>query len=660
MCGISGIVRISQDSFHDLNEEILTHMNDQMELRGPDDAGIYISPDNRVGLTNRRLKILDLSIKGHQPMSNKDQTIWVAFNGEIFNFQIIRKELESLGYEFFSSSDTEVIVYAFEEWGIECLHKFNGQFAIAIYDVRDGKKDFFLIRDRFGIKPLHYCWLDDKKTLVFASIIPSILAHPRVPREINISAISDYLSFRYALGNQTFFKRIFRLQPGHYLYIDLLSSTQEVKRYYKLIDNIKFTSDISFNKMTETVLNKLEESTRLRLISDVPFGAYLSGGVDSSAVVALMNKIHDEKIRTYTIGFESKNEFEFASQVAERYQTIHKEINQSPEKYFNLMTWLIKQRGEPLGVPNEIPLYEMSKGLKSDITVVLSGEGADEIFMGYGRIFRLPQDWRKLSMPVPTFIKKLLFPSIFKKYGHLELRDFIDLFIYRYSYVPLELKNEIFTKKALEKIKSSRNGINENIFYRDFFSAYFREVEDQNLETQISYVFEMVHLPNLLQRVDNSTLSTSVEGRVPFVDHNVVETVIGLPIKYKLKWKSLVSRLTSFRKTSDEISEKYDIPKFLLKEAFKSYLPFDVLYRKKMGFPVPLGEFFKSGFSDIVHDYLLSPESFTKEIFSQSKIKELVDNFTGTWESGFLLWQLLNVEIWFREVVNKTSKRIEI
>ena len=656
MCGISGIVLFSKESQDRIKfeEETLSRMNETMKLRGPDDSGIIISSDNKVGFTHRRLKIIDLSEKAHQPMSNLNQTISIIFNGEIFNYQEIRDRLKLLNYTFNSTSDTEVIVYAFAEWGIECIHQFNGQFAIAIYDQRNNKKDFYLIRDRFGIKPLHYSWVNSTngKFLVFGSTIPSILESKYVKKTPNIAAISDYLSFRYALGIQTFFKEIYRLLPGHYMYLDLNKQTCEIKRYYKLYEKIKQNSSISFNNAKKEIFSALKRATQLRLISDVPFGAYLSGGVDSSAIIVLMSQLHDESIRTYTIGFKEQNEFEYAKMIADQYQTTHKEILQSPNKFFDLMKFLIMQRGEPLGVPNEIPLYEMSNVLKNDITVVLSGEGADEIFMGYGKIFRLPLDYSKLKYPLlPSFLKKRLFPDIYQKYGSLVINDFIDLFIHRYSYISFEEKLSLFQTSALEEIKASRNGASEFAYYKSIIKPYFDEIKKQDLETQISYVFELLHLPNLLQRVDNSTLATSVEGRVPFVDHNLVETTLALPRIYKLKEKSFFHRLKSLRKSSNQISEVHDIPKFLLKEIFKEYLPNKVLYRKKLGFPVPLGEFFNLGLKTYIKELLLSDNSLTKEIFVKDKIISLLDGFNGTWESGLLLWQLLNIEIWFRDVV---------
>lgn len=657
MCGITGFILLGNKNSVNFNENMLTKMNNTMFLRGPDDAGIYISneDDNVIGIANRRLKIIDLSERGHQPMTNEDETIWVVFNGEIFNYNEIREDLILKGHIFKSDSDTEVIVHGYEEYGIEkLLEKFNGQFAICIYDKTIQK--VILIRDRLGIKPLYISELEieKEKVILFGSTINSILANEFVPRKVNYGAISDYISFRYSLGESTFFKHIKRIPPGFMFEFNLSNKQLTKKQYYNLKDNIdiirnKKSSEMNINETLEL----LRESIKLRLISDVPFGAYLSGGVDSSAVVALMSEQIKSPILTYTIGFPEENEFHFADMVAEKYKTKHTTIEQDSKDYFSVLKWLIEQRGEPLGVPNEVPLFIMSKALKKDFTVVLSGEGADEIFMGYGKIFRSPEDWKRINNPIPTFIKKFLFRSVWKKYGNQinKMNSYTDLFIHRYSYHPHELKKQLFNDSVTNEIEKEY-GMAEFEYYQQFFGQYFDDVKHWPIENQISYVFEKVHLPNLLQRVDNSTLSTSVEGRVPFVDHTLVEKIIALTPKYKLKWKNWLNRTLAFFKNSDQISENHDIPKYLLKKSFEDILPDEVLYRKKKGFPVPLGNWFSKDFISLIESYLLSSESQTREIFKENFIRDMIQNYDGSWKSGFLLWQLLNIEIWFRHYLS--------
>jgi len=605
--------------------------------RGPDDSGIYMG--NKIAFGHKRLKIIDLTKKGHQPMSDSKKEIFIAFNGEIYNFQEIRQDLIKKGYSFNSSSDTEVIIYAYKEWGINCIKRFNGMFAFALYD--KNKDNLYLVRDRFGIKPLFYTIHNNE--VIFSSEVKSILKYPKFIKEPNWRAISSYLSYRYVLGEETFFKNIYSVLPAHYLKI----KNNKIKKieYWDipLISNKKDKGKAFYIKKIRELLTN---SVKLRMISDVPIGAYLSGGLDSSIIVSLMSKLTKESLKTYSIAFKQKgyNELKYAKLVANRYKTDHKEIILDAEEYLKTMKKLIEYKDSPLAVPNEIPIYLMSKVLKKDITVVLSGEGADEIFSGYGRIFRSPFDYYRIKL-TPRWFQKLFFNSLIKKYLDNNFRNKIDHFLYLYSYFPLDEKKSIFN--------SYMNGLIKNdIDLKNIFKEKFCKAKNLSYYDQISYVFEKLHLVGLLGRVDNSTMATAVEARVPFVDHELVEFMFSVPHKYKLKWKNIFSLLKGMSKNSDEISENLDITKYILRESFKQDLPKTTLERKKEGFPVPLDLWFKGKFIDYAKKLLLDPKARIKKIIDQENLSKWIDsNINSKKDSSFgqKVWMLLNVEIWLKK-----------
>ena len=393
MCGITGIYSFEKSS---TDEKIIKKMTSALQHRGPDQSGIYVNSNKKVFLGHRRLSILDLSVKGKQPMQDKEKEIVITYNGETYNFQKIKKELEIKGYKFESTTDTEVLIAAYKEWGINFVKKLNGMFAIGLYDKKNNK--FFLVRDRLGIKPLFYTRTKNK--LIFSSEIKSILIHPDVKKQINYKAISSYLSYRYPINNQTFFENIISVEPGSIIELNNkdIKKTKLIKYWVlKPTEKLKDLGEKYYLKKSKKLFF---DAVKKRMMSDVPLGAYLSGGLDSSAIVAVMAKNVETPIKTFTIGFKEKdfNEFKYATQVAKMHKTNHKEILLSAKNYLNTMKKLIKYKDAPLGVPNEVPLYLMSKELKKHITVVLSGEGADEIFSGYGRLFKSPFDYKKIKL----------------------------------------------------------------------------------------------------------------------------------------------------------------------------------------------------------------------------------------------------------------------
>ncbi|MBI2208865.1 asparagine synthase (glutamine-hydrolyzing) [Candidatus Woesearchaeota archaeon] len=638
MCGITGIYNLVKDK--KISRKVLANMTNSMAHRGPDDSGTIILKNAALG--NRRLAILDLSKNGHMPMPDDKKELWITYNGEIYNYKEIREELIKKGYKFTSDSDTEVILYSYKEWGEKCLERFNDMFAFAIYDSR--KNELFVARDRIGIKPLYYSTINGQ--FVFASEIKAILKHPNSKRNVNLEAVSSYLSYRYEIGEETLFDGIYKLLPGHYLTIK--NNKIEIREYWD-IDLSKNTTNEPEKHYKNVIRKLLEKSVQRRMISDVPVGAYLSGGLDSSIIVALMAKCSGKKVKTFSIGFKEEgfNEFYYSKLVAKMHNTEHREILLSMKDYLKNMKKLIRYKDLPLAVPNEVPIYLMSKELKKYITVVLSGEGADEIFSGYGRLFRSPLDYKKLKFinSLPSFLRKSLFKGFILKYKNKKFDSELEHFLHQYSYFPLQEKKLIFNDKMNEAIKNDEklNKIFANHFYKARKRPYYEK---------IWYVFEKLHLPGLLQRLDCPTMAASVEGRVPYVDHELVEFMFTVPTKHKMKWKSPFHMIKSFNKTSDEISENNDTPKYILREACKDLLPREVLQRKKKGFPVPLDAWFKGKISTVAKRELLNKNSKIRMFINQKNLKEWIDaNISNNEDENFgrKVWMLLNLEYWLRE-----------
>jgi asparagine synthase (glutamine-hydrolysing) len=648
MCGILGQISISKN--FDLNQEIFIDALNLQKHRGPDDSGIVIDANFIFG--HRRLSIIDLDDHAKQPMQVLNKLVTIIFNGEIYNFQEIKHDLIDKGYKFITSGDTEVILNAYLEYGIDCIHKFIGMFAFAIYDKRNGKT--FLVRDRLGVKPLYY--YKDQECICFSSEIKSIMKIIDKKFKLNNSAISSYLSFRYPILDDTFFEEILSLPPANYMEIDITGSLRLVE-YWNLAENfLKQKQDYGEEYYISKLRELLKSSVKYRMISDVPFGAFLSGGVDSSIITAIMSEESNEPVKTFTIGFEEDgfNEFEYAKIVADKYQTNHKEITISGDDYIQTMEKLIDYKDAPLSVPNEVPLYLMSQELKKYITVVLSGEGADEIFGGYGRIFRSPYDYQRMVETSETGFTleetKVFIKKIIHKYQTDQFDDILDHFISIYSYTDFSTKgklinNSIVSEKYEEKFKNK-------------FKQYFEELgEDESYENKMMYVFEKIHLVGLLQRVDTATMAASVEARVPFVDHRLVEFAFTIPLHYKLKWESEDSHLKAKFLMSHQISEKLDIPKYILKKAYEDKIPSEVLYRKKLGFPVPLNNWFGGNFNSYARSILLSEIALNRGIYNLEGIQEWLDNSQMSNDHGHAMkiWMLINLELFLKKYFGESK-----
>lgn len=639
MCGILGQINlknilIDKDKFED-------SLNLQ-EHRGPDDSDIYL--DKNIIFGHRRLSIIDLGSHAKQPMISDCGNYILVFNGEIYNYQEIKKDLINKNYIFHTSSDTEVLLYAFIEYGIDCVQQFIGMFAFAICDKT--KNETYIVRDRLGVKPLYF--YQDNEKFIFSSEIKSILNLSDMKRELNINAVSSYMSFRYPILNDTFFEGVNSLAPAHYLKI--IDKDIETVEYWNVSEKFKEQQNDKGEEYYLTQLKELlESSVKYRMIADVPFGSFLSGGVDSSVVTALMAKNSDAPIKTFTIGFEEEgfNEFEYANIIADKYNTNHKEIILSGKDYIHTMEKLIEFKDAPLSVPNEVPLYLMSKELKKYITVVLSGEGADEIFGGYGRIFRSPYDLERIqnidNLNYTKEEKEDFIENFIKKYLVENFSSEIEHFFNIYSYTSLKNKKELLNSNIdLDHI--------ENLFIEKFM-RYFNELTDDSYSNKLMYAFEKVHIVGLLHRVDTTTMAASVEARVPFVDHRLVEFAFTIPLKYKLKWNSEQDIEKSKTLMSDKVSEVYDTPKYILKKAYEGMIPDEVLYRKKMGFPVPLNNWFGGHFNEYAKEILLSKEAQKRGIFNIENIEKWLNSDKLSQAHGFAMkiWMLINLEIFCKK-----------
>jgi len=612
MCGIIGVV----NSKEKVNKTKFKKLVDSMKHRGPDDWGIVHEEKFSFGF--RRLSIIDLSKEANQPMTDWENKVVIAFNGEIYNYRNLREVLISKGHKFKTESDTEVILEAYKEWGISCISHLNGMFAIAIYD--KVTKAFYLVRDRLGIKPLYYTNLNEK--FIFCSELKGIINYPGFEKELNLKAVSCFLSFRYSMGRDTYFKGVHQLEPGYILKIQ--DDTQVMFKYWDINLNKK---KLWLSKRYKRYLYALIcHAVQIRTVSDVPLGSYLSGGIDSTAILCAMSYQTSKPIETFTVTFKEKgyDETYYSDLAAKYFKAKNTKLLVDGKDTLKHAKNLVKFKDQPIGMHNEVAVYLMAKELKKYVTVILSGEGADEIFSGYGRIFRSPFDYKRMK----------------NKKGLTEC----DFFYEKYSYFPIEEKNEIYT----EEMKAVADN-DEHI--KTMFRLKFIEARHRNFYDKISYVFETLHLPGLLLMMDSTAMAASVETRVPFVDHRLVQEMFNVPTRYKLRWKSIGHFLKALRKPADEISEVHDTTKFILKDLFKGEVPQEIIDREKMVFPVPLNDWFRNDFNKQMKKELLSKDSKIKMIFDQDKLKQWIEKKEKSDDTRFgrKMWLILNLEFWLRE-----------
>jgi|TARA_B110000483_G_scaffold190039_1_gene225501 asparagine synthase (glutamine-hydrolysing) len=600
MCGITGIY--SKDNIPNIEERI-QKMNFSIKHRGPDAGGNYI--ENNIGLGHRRLSIIDTREVSNQPMHSNSNIWHLVFNGEIYNFEEIKMQLN---YNFKTNSDTEVIIAAVEEKGLDWFIKqANGMFAIALYNSET--KELFLVRDRLGIKPFYF--YNDGDNFIFSSEIKAILSSGLVDAKFNEEAVDEYLANRYIRAPYTFFKNIFQVNSGTYLSVSKDLSVIENK-YWDIPDAFNISTEYNEEEILKGLDDELNKAIKYRLIADVPLGTYLSGGVDSSLITAITALNNKEKVNTYTIGFDEINEFEYSEIIAEKYKTEHHEILMKKEHYMSNWERLINFKDAPLGVPNEIPLAVMSSKLKEKITVVLSGEGADELMGGYGRIYRAPFDYVNENTS----------------------ESFYDYFISKYDYVPRSMRDQLISTP-----KSYRN---------EFDTEIKADFSKSSNEESVFKFFHKYHVKGLLQRVDMTTMQTSVEARVPFLDHNLIEfSYRNIPYNLKLRWINEEAKNKASSMNSNQYSENLDTPKYLLRKLSYKYLPKEIVERKKIGFPVPLTEWFDN-LESLAKEFLPNANWLKKGV-----VNDLIKKSKTESRAGQVLWMFINIELFRKNYFNK-------
>ncbi len=600
MCGIIGIY--NKRGIDRAQVEKATKI---IEHRGPDNHGFFY--DNYIGLGHRRLSIIDLSEKGKQPMTNEQEDMWVVYNGEVYNFQEIREDLEQKGHKFKSNTDSEVVLHAYEQYGEHCLHKFNGMFAFAIWDSK--KKQIFLARDRAGVKPLYYYY--DKDKFIFASEIKSIFEFG-IEKKVNKKILYDYFNYFILIGEETLFENIYSLQPGHYMILKLKGNEIEKGKWF----DIDYSSElINENAAKKQFLELLEDSIKKRMISDVPLGVFLSGGLDSSAIVALMKKNNEnENIKTFSIGSGEDIELKNARKVAELFKTEHNEILINENEFIKALPDMIWHYDMPISFASSVPLYFISKMTKGKATVVLTGEGADELFAGYYRYSRIMRA-RKLNKLSRVFS----FSSSLFKFQDPRYQKNIELLLkFNKNYLDYATGINIFIGKERENALA----VDKNSILKDKVQDIMNE-KQTNFLNRLLYLDFRTYLVELLMKQDKMSMAASIESRVPFLDYRIIELSARMDSNLKLKG---------------------NCGKYILKKAMQDLLPKEVIWQKKLGFPVPLDNWFRNELNSFVSDSLLK-DSPALNYFNKDYIKKLIEK-QKTKNCSLQLWALLNFKLW--------------
>ncbi|PYS77806.1 MAG: asparagine synthase (glutamine-hydrolyzing) [Acidobacteria bacterium] len=627
MCGITGIINLGGRA---ADGELLARMNAAIAHRGPDEEGAYL--EGRVGLAMRRLAIIDLA-GGQQPIANEDRTCWIVFNGEIYNYRELKKRLEDLGHTFSTDCDTEAIVHAYEQYGADCPKHLRGMFAFAVWDSR--RQELFLARDRVGKKPLLYAKAGG--TFVFGSEFSALLAHPAVGREVDREALHYYLSFMCVPAPLTAYRQIRKLEPGHSLTLTR-DGELKIERYWQPDFSKKIK--IAEEEAGERAVELLREAVRVRLMSEVPLGAFLSGGIDSSAVVALMSEASAAPVKTFSIGFDEQDfsELHHARRVAERVGAEHHEFIVRPDA-MEVLPLLVEHYGEPYADSSAIPTYYVSRETRRHVTVALNGDGGDECFAGYERYaaMRLSETYRRLPGVLREQVIRqavgLLPASELKRSRVRSLKRFlqaadlppVERYLRWVSVFDPRAKQELYT----EEFRGEMSGRDARQWLAPWFArANGAGVVDASLLTDT-----MTYLPNdLLVKVDIASMAVSLEARSPFLDHHVIEFAASLPEGLKLR------RLTT---------------KYLLKRALRGLLPRENLTRRKMGFGVPVGHWLRGQMQPFLREQLLSERASRRGLLRPEAVRRLVElHARGERDYTHQLWTLLMLELWFQRFID--------
>ena len=626
MCGITGIVRTDEAP---IDRHLLEQMNQAIRHRGPDEDGFYLH--DGVGLAIRRLAIIDLKT-GQQPIHNRDRTRWLVFNGEIYNYRELREKLEKLGHQFYTNSDTEAVIAAYDQYGTDCPKHLRGMFAFAIWDERE--KSLFLARDRVGKKPLLYAQTPNQ--LLFASEFSALVLHPDVSRDVDYEAIHHYLSFICVPAPLTAYRSIRKLEPAHWL----LWRNGEIKteRYWQL----DFSNKVSLSEAEagERAIELLREAVRIRLMSEVPLGAFLSGGIDSSAVVALMAQESSERVKTFSIGFEEQDfsELHHARRVAEYVGADHHEFVVRPDA-MEVLPMLVEHYGEPFADSSAIPSYYVSRETRRYVTVALNGDGGDECFAGYERYAAMNLAQRYAALPgvlrdgvignaaraLPAFQSRANPLSKAQRFVAAASLSPIERYLRWISAFDENAKLNLYSDSfRQETAKFSTAGI---------IAPWFAKANGSGIVDAALLTDTMTYLPNdLLVKMDIASMSVSLEARSPFLDHVLMEFAASLPEKLKLR------RLTT---------------KYLLKQVLKKLVPAENLTRRKMGFGVPIGYWFRGVMQPFLRETLLSDKALARGLFQPEKVRRIVDEHVEQKaDHSHRLWSLLMLELWFERFID--------
>ncbi len=624
MCGICGIFNLKGNR---VDRELLERMTTRIQHRGPDGEGYFVS--NEIGLGHRRLSIIDLE-GGSQPQTNEDRSIQIIFNGEIYNFIELRKELLEKGHTFKTRSDTEVIVHAYEQWGVECTNRFNGIFAFALWN--SNQRRLFLARDHLGVKPLYYVVLGDR--LLFSSEIKALLADSGCPKEVDIQALSQLFTLRYVPSPRTLFKGIQKLPPGHRMIVQ--SSGIHVERYWKSTPRIR--TEVNERALIEEYQALVEDAVRLQMRSDVPVGLFLSSGIDSASLLAIMSKLSSRPVRTFTIGFENgerTNETDDARQLAKMFGSDHSEMivgAQDYEKYYERYLWDLE---EPVGNETAAAFYFVSLITSKHVKVALTGQGADEPWAGYGR--HLGVKMSEMYSRLPQFLTKGVLSHIGEHWVRnerlkrgltsLHERDFLSRLINVYSFFSPAMKDQLFQPWIKGQVSS--NGVEAKQALRHLQS----EVQDLDPLTQVLYMDTRTNLPDdLLMVGDKTSMANSIEVRVPFLDYRLVEFIETLPPNLKIKGRQA---------------------KYLHKKAVEKWLPKEVVYRKKKGFANPIDMWLRTSMRRFVGDCLLSENAAVNQYFNPAFIRETIEKHKENKAQHLRhIYLLLSFELWHQQFIS--------
>ena len=629
MCGICGI--FFSDRNWRVQGDALVGMNGRIVHRGPDDGGFFV--EENVGLAMRRLSIIDVK-SGHQPLANENEDVWIVFNGEIYNHAELRVTMEARGHHYRTHSDTETIVHLYEEYGRDCVKHLRGMFAFAIWDRR--KRVLFAARDRMGIKPFYYRW--DGRAFLFGSEIKAILAYPGVAAEFNRATLSEYLAFGYITGAETMFTGIRKLMPGHILELTEQGEPR-IERYWDLTTEVD-REPRPREYYVKTYRELLEDAVRSHLMSDVPLGVFLSGGLDSSAVAALTKKACGDRIQTFSVGYgeEAFSELGYAREVADHIGSEHHEVSLSREEFFANLPRLIWHEDEPIVWPSSVSLYFVARLARERVTVVLTGEGSDETLAGYTRYAwtllnsRMDSAYRSVT---PEALRRLvrngiqsgpLGASLHRKLQHTFLvRDgnswpsfYFDNF---FSAFAASEQSELLTPEAQAYAGDAYAG-----------SMHAWERSHGDLLHRLLYTDINSYLIELLMKQDQMSMAASLESRVPFLDHPLVEFTARIPAQYSIAGMG---------------------GKFILKQAVEDLLPKSIVYRKKMGFPTPWAYWLAGPQLDDLERMLLEPKSTERGLFRPGVVKRIfTEHRAKTRDHGNRIWRLLNLEIWHRLLID--------